>query len=264
MSYTYFFGDLHGHYQRMVTLLRDDLRLIDSDLHWIGGADVMCFVGDYFDRGLNGIGVIDLIMRLQRQAPGQVVALLGNHDIITLAAYRFGKKRIGLLRESFYTAWQKMGGMYTDLEMMSPIHADWLAQLPAMALVSGHLVIHADSLFYTRYGSSMEMINAEISAIVAGDDMKDIDMLMEDFSGRYAFSPMDYRSGRPNPYAVSQARRMLQVFGGHQIVHGHTPVFRMTGQPPTEVEEPFVYCGGLAVNVDPGMYKGGPGFVYVA
>ena len=35
-----------------------------------------------------------------------------------------------------------------------------------------------------------------------------------------------------------------------------------TGQPPEDVREPLVYSRGRCVNVDGGMYLGGPGFVY--
>ncbi|HEX9439253.1 MAG TPA: serine/threonine protein phosphatase, partial [Roseiflexaceae bacterium] len=51
-------------------------------------------------------------------------------------------------------------------------------------------------------------------------------------------------------------------FGGRQIVHGHTPISSMRRCLPEEVVEPLVYAGGLCVNVDGGMYLGGPGFVY--
>jgi len=38
----------------------------------------------------------------------------------------------------------------------------------------------------------------------------------------------------------------------------------MLGRPDDQVTEPLVYAGGLCVNVDGGMYRGGPGFVYRA
>jgi hypothetical protein len=49
-------------------------------------------IGDFFDRGTSGIDCLDLTIKLQRQAQesrGNVSALLGNHELIILCAYRF-------------------------------------------------------------------------------------------------------------------------------------------------------------------------------
>jgi hypothetical protein len=58
------------------------------------------------------------------------------------------------------------------------------------------------------------------------------------------------------------AQSFLHTFGGERIVHGHTPITKVTGQPPEEVTDPYVYADGLCVNVDQCLYRGGPGFVY--
>ncbi len=57
---------------------------------------------------------------------------------------------------------------------------------------------------------------------------------------------------------------MLATYGGGQIIHGHTPIMYMTKQPPDEIDAALVYNAGLCVNVDGGLYAGGPGFVYRA
>ena len=44
-------------------------------------------VGDLVDRGPDGVGVIELVRRLQRE--GDVHCLLGNHELLLLAARRF-------------------------------------------------------------------------------------------------------------------------------------------------------------------------------
>jgi len=48
------------------------------------------------------------------------------------------------------------------------------------------------------------------------------------------------------------------------VVHGHSPIARLTGQDPTTVTEPLVYADGQAINVDHGLYLGGRGFVFDA
>jgi hypothetical protein len=60
---------------------------------------------------------------------------------------------------------------------------------------------------------------------------------------------------------VERARQFLATFGGRQFIHGHTPVSKMTGQQPETVTKAFVYADGLCIDVDHGLYTGGPGFV---
>ena len=89
---TCFIGDIHGQCDKLERLLRDH-HLINSQLQWIGGETTLWFMGDYVERGPDGIGVIDIIMKLQVEAHmvgGSVDALLGNHDILLLGAHRFG------------------------------------------------------------------------------------------------------------------------------------------------------------------------------
>ena len=88
---TFIIGDIHGHCDKLAGLLRD-AGLVDADLAWSGGDARLFLLGDYVDRGPDGIGVIDLLMGLGVEAAaagGQVEALLGNHDVMLLAAHRF-------------------------------------------------------------------------------------------------------------------------------------------------------------------------------
>jgi hypothetical protein len=57
------------------------------------------------------------------------------------------------------------------------------------------------------------------------------------------------------------AHRFLSIFGGRQLVHGHTPISTMLRCPPRKVDSPWIYAGGKCVNVDGGMSLGGSGFV---
>ena len=84
-------GDIHGAYDKLRAIL---LRagLIDFDGSWTAGDAHVVFLGDYVDRGPNGVGVIRLIRSLEVQAQevgGQVTALLGNHEVMFLAALVF-------------------------------------------------------------------------------------------------------------------------------------------------------------------------------
>jgi hypothetical protein len=240
-----------------VRLLRD-ASLIGPGLDWAAGDARLWFVGDFVDRGPDGIGVVDLVMRLQAEAAtagGQVGALLGNHEVLLLAADRFAEQVAPGTGLTFLEEWLRNGGRPDDLSTLSDAHARWLGALPAMALVAGRLIIHADALFYTSYGDSLESANAAIQAVVNGDDVRAWDRMLGDFSMRFAFD--DAHAGD-----AGACRRLLERFGGRQVVHGHTPISSMVPRLPEDVTEPLVYADGLAVNVDGGMYLGGPGVVY--
>lgn len=259
----YIIGDIHGHYCDLVKLLKRDTDLIDDDLHWSGGYATLVLMGDYVDRGPAGIETIDFIMTLQQQAAaagGQVIALLGNHDISLLAAYHFRDERRKRQPRAFLEDWKRYGGQMNDLDRLTMTHIRWLTHLPAMVMLDDLLLVHADSMLYTRYGDSVTEVNKAITAILRGDELTAWDNLIEDFGEKFAFKPgilQNLRTGK-----ADKAQQFLQHFGGSQIIHGHTPVYRMTNQAAKDVTAALVYSGGLAVNVDPCLYNNGPGFVY--
>lgn len=76
-------GDVHGHFEQFVQLLRR-AGLIDASLNWVGGADRLLQIGDIFDRGPLSLEADSLLEKLQAQAPnfkGEVVRLMGNHEL---------------------------------------------------------------------------------------------------------------------------------------------------------------------------------------
>lgn len=253
----YVIGDIHGQHVQLMSLLLDT-GIVDDDLHWAAADVQVWFVGDFADRGPDGIGTIDLVMRLEdgaAQAGGKVGALLGNHDVLLLMAHRFGDRAVSEVTGlTFLGEWLAGGGQRADLAGMTPERAAWLAHRPAMALVADRLLIHSDSLWYLEYGASITEVNAAIHAILAGDDPVEWDRLLGAMSTRFAF---DGTHGG----GVEAARLLLKTFGGRQIVHGHTPIALMVDRPPAEVDAPFVYAEGLVVNVDGALYLGGAGVV---
>jgi len=63
------FGDIHG-----------DLFSLEKGLrHWKPG-DLLLFLGDYADRGPNGVEVIERILQLKEKYPERVLPLKGNHE----------------------------------------------------------------------------------------------------------------------------------------------------------------------------------------
>lgn len=229
---------------------------MDEDGHWSGADARLWFLGDYLDRGPEGIAVIDLIMRLQIEAAmvgGEVTALLGNHEVQLLAAERFPDASCRGPGGTFARAWVHNGGKEQDRSLVTEEHLAWLSQLPVMAAAGDTLLLHADSMMYPRYGTSMTDVVQEVRGLLTTGGPSDFDRLIEDFAEREAFA--DRNSGSEH------ADRVLDMYGGRQLIHGHTPISRLTGQAPSTVTEPFLYAGGRCVDVDSGMYLGGPGFL---
>ncbi len=80
-------GDVHGDALAFVRLLRS-LELVDDDGHWKGGTKRLIQTGDLVDRGRWSRLVVELVMRLEREAAaagGRVTTLLGNHEVMNLA-----------------------------------------------------------------------------------------------------------------------------------------------------------------------------------
>jgi len=79
-------GDVHGAYDALVATLQA-ADIIDDNLAWSGAASHLVFTGDLLDRGARSRLVLDLVIRLEREAPrsdGRVHMLLGNHEVMNL------------------------------------------------------------------------------------------------------------------------------------------------------------------------------------
>ena len=251
----YIIGDVHGHLKKLVKLLQD-AQLINAQHSWKGGRTTLWFIGDLVDRGPDSIAVLDLVMGLQAEAAaagGTVGSLLGNHEMMLLAAYRFGRRSTGL-GSNFLTRWKMNGGIRADIASLTMRHLDWMAHLPAMALVDDCLLVHADAAFYLTCGRSVDEVNAGFNKLLSRSDALAWEEMIEDFARRGVF--MHTASGE------EFAHRFLSIFGGRQLVHGHTPISLMLRCPPRKVDSPWIYAGGKCVNVDGGMSLGGSGFVY--
>ena len=79
-------GDVHGDYEQFVKLLRS-AGLIDDNEEWAGGQTHLVQTGDIPDRGADSRKVMDLLMKLEKQAKkarGYVHALIGNHEAMNM------------------------------------------------------------------------------------------------------------------------------------------------------------------------------------
>jgi hypothetical protein len=86
-------GDIHGGYDRLITLLSKN-GLIKADpaakagYAWTGGNRLLVCTGDMIDKGTQALAVLDLLMALEEQARaagGELIVTLGNHEVTFLA-----------------------------------------------------------------------------------------------------------------------------------------------------------------------------------
>jgi hypothetical protein len=240
-------GDVQGFLEPLLRVLRS-VGLVDAAGGWSAGNTTLAVVGDLVDRGPDGVGVIEFLMRLQDEAArhgGRVTVLIGNHDILLLAARKFGAP--------FMATWLESGGLPRDLERLSDAHIAWLADLPGVVIERQVVLMHADAMFYLDYGSSVAEINGGFRQIMGDDGREAWAHVLQQFTEHRAFL---------DPDGEANLQKYLQTFGALQLIHGHTPVPRMLQVQPETVTEAYVYRDGRCVNVDPGMYLGGPGFAY--
>ena len=250
----YVVSDIHGHVEPLVGALQH-VKLLDSGGAWCGGRARLTVLGDFFDRGPDGIAVVDLLRRLQDEAGmagGQVEALLGNHEILALGMHRFGDQLVPSpfgAHRSFARSWTLNGGRVGDQERLTDRHIAWLSGLDAVVLAGRDLLVHSDTTEYLRWGDTVEQINDAVRHVLAGDDLGQWWECWVRLTARYVFADFD---------GERLAMGVLDQLGGERIVHGHSIIATLTGQDSGEVTGPLSYAGGRALAIDGGIYAGGP------
>ena len=249
-------GDVHGALNSLRTLLQR-ARLTDFEDNWLGDGSVLVLLGDLMDRGPDGLGVLRLVRRLEvqaQQAGGQVISLLGNHEVMMLAALRFrGGRRVGGDPYGLYSYWKENGGHLRDLSQLEPVDLEWLEARPPMHLHGDWLLLHADSGLYLRLGESLSRVNELAAAMLRARTPETWVEFLNAFAERELYTAED---------GQEQAAETLRVFGGRRLVHGHTPVFVLSGAPAGPLMSPHRYAGGLVLGLDSAMaYQQGAGFM---
>ncbi|MFJ8541711.1 metallophosphoesterase [Streptomyces sp. NPDC093586] len=254
-------GDVHGYLDQLVAALQEK-GLIDAAGQWCAGTSRLWFLGDFTDRGPDGIGVIDLVMRLSAEAAaagGYCKALMGNHELLLLGAKRFGDTPVnsGAGTATFQAAWLLNGGQKTDMDRLQDHHLQWMARLDALEEVDGHLLVHSDTTTYLDYGSSIEEVNDTVRETLTRNVAEEVWDLFRKFTKRFSFR---------DEGGADAVRSLLDTYGGTRIVHGHSPIPYLLGEVGSEdgeddtrtaVEGPHVYADGLAIAMDGGVTMAG-------
>lgn len=254
-------GDVHGYLDELVAALQEQ-GLIDAAGQWCAGTARLWFLGDFTDRGPDGIGVIDLVMRLSAEAAaagGYCKALMGNHELLLLGARRFGDTPVnsGAGTATFQAAWLLNGGQKSDMDRLQDHHLQWMARLDAVEEVDGYLLVHSDTTAYLDYGRSIEEVNDNVREALTRNDADEVWDLFRKFTKRFSFR---------DEGGADAVRSLLDTYGGTRIVHGHSPIPYLLGEVGSEegdeptapvVEGPHVYADGLAIAMDGGVTMSG-------
>ncbi|MET9934009.1 MULTISPECIES: metallophosphoesterase [unclassified Streptomyces] len=257
----YVVGDVHGYLDELVAALRAQ-GLVDENGGWAAGNARLWFLGDFTDRGPDGIGVIDLVMRLSAEAAaagGYCKALMGNHELLLIGAKRFGDTPVnsGAGTATFQAAWLLNGGQKQDMDRLQDVHLQWMSRLDAVVREDDHLLVHSDTTAYLEYGETIEDVNDTVHDILNRNDADEVWDVFRKFTKRFAFRDDG------GPQAVQE---LLSTYGGSRIVHGHSPIPYLLGQVGTEdgedgggpvVDGPHVYADGLAIAMDGGVTMAG-------
>src|SRR5262249_35094266 len=109
--------------------------------------------------------------------------------------------------------------------------------------------VHSDTDRYLEYGCDVDSICAEVTRIVSGTDTHAFAHLLDDLADRGAFED------------TRRLHRLLHATRCERLAHGHTPIWYAAHSDPAAVVTPHEYASGRVLNVDHGLYSGGPGFV---
>lgn len=219
-------GDLHGDYHTLQRLLK----VVDLD------ADLLVFLGDYADRGPDGVEVIRTVSELRKRHPQNVVALKGNHEDFTEGGVpNFNPCTLIAEAEAKLGNW----GIYFEEELLP-----FIESLPLTCLISGNaLLVHG--------GVSSKVTNQ--NDLEAPSDELGIDLLWSDpFEGKG--EDPNYSRGAGVEFGADISEAVCRALGVERIVRSH--------QPQLAALKPHVMHNGRVVTVNATTVYGGLPFVY--
>lgn len=137
----YAVGDLHGDLNVTARLLSAvGLISTTTPFHWTGGTKILVVLGDVIDKGTGALPIIDLLSSLEgeaREAGGQVIVTLGNHEAEFLADPTDAKSLV------FQTELMARGLDPERIAAGDTKYGTWLLNRPVAALLDGWFFSHA-------------------------------------------------------------------------------------------------------------------------
>jgi hypothetical protein len=150
-------GDVHGHADKLVTLLRT-MGYVERDGVWRHRGREAIFVGDVIDRGPQQLETIDIVRRMVDAGSARIV--LGNHEF-NAVAYATPTDDGDHLRRHSRKNRAQHAAFIAAVGLDSPLHrelVDWFTTIPMWLELDGLRVIHAywsdQDLTYLRDNAS--------------------------------------------------------------------------------------------------------------
>ena len=149
MSKSWIIPDIHGCAKTLKVLLENMLNVTKHDQ--------LYFLGDYIDRGPDSKGVIDYLMRLQKEEY-EVHFIKGNHEDMCVKAYEADQKRLFLGgKHQEQKDWEAVGAKET-LKSFGVKHPreipkeyiDWMNACVPYIELEDYILVHAGMNFDIR------------------------------------------------------------------------------------------------------------------
>jgi serine/threonine-protein phosphatase PP1 catalytic subunit len=219
-------GDLHGDFNSLHAII--EKANLESDL--------LVFLGDYADRGPDGVEVIRAVKVLKEQHPKNVVALMGNHEDFTEEGVpNFNPCTLIGEVEAKTGSW----GSYFVNELQP-----FIDSLSLCALISGNaLLVHGG-------------VSSKVKSI---EDLKEpsdelrMDLLWSDPIEDNGEDP-NWNRGVGVEFGADVSAAVCQVLGVERIIRSH--------QPQLAASKPHVMHDGRVITVNATSVYGGVPFVY--
>ena len=261
-------GDVHGDYGAFTRILRA-AGVIDARDRWAGRDTHLVQTGDVLDRGPESRRVLDLLRRLERDAPkagGRVLPLVGNHEVMRLLGdlRNVHPSEIDAFRTSHSSDVRDMMRVPPEtplglVEMLKAFSAKgeygrWIRNGVAAARINGILFVHGGvsaRVAPLRCEGINSGIRADLTTGFERMQAAPLDSLAMSEDG-----PLWYRglAREPEEMFEPEVEKILAAVGARAIVIGHTV---------SETGRIHPRFHGRVVQVDTGMlstvYKGGRG-----
>jgi hypothetical protein len=255
----YALGDVHGDYERLVTLLHA-AGIIAADppapekVRWSAGKAVLVCTGDVIDKWHHGLRVIALFRALQADAAragGRVVVLAGNHEATFLASKGTARK---------------VGDFSAELKARKLKPADvaagrdpdgvgaWLRSLPFAARVNDWFFAHACN----THGRSLKKLKADLEQGVDREGYRARVLSARDSLLEARLHPIPWweQKGDTSTAARDRLAKLVEALGVKHLAMGHQPgkvVFAGGGK---RKEGELTHHAGLIFFLDVGMSRG--------
>ena len=240
-------ADVHGAYDQFLEILRV-AGIVDNDARWRGGATHFVQLGDVLDRGADSRRALDLLRRLEREAPsagGQVHALLGNHEVARMlgdlrltapSEYEaFASANSETVREDYLKTLRPPVGDRERLLQQTPLglvemrlafgrdgeYGRWLRQLPVAIKIDDFVFVHG-GISPAVAPLGCDAINDRVRRELTSDLDKTRAMPLASLAAR-GDGPLWYRglAQEPDDFA-SSIDDILAKLHARAIVVGHT------------------------------------------